>query len=294
MRSLDLVTLTYAACGLGVLTLTRPKHWVVLSLAHLATIGLISWLTSAPGRKREWLREWYPLLLIPFFYAEIPLLNAPFLSTARDESIHTFEIAVFPLQPARTLAAAFPWRVVSESLHFAYLAYYPIIYGPLVVLYRRGERDAFRETACAVMITYCCCYLTYVFLPVRGPWDLLPISQAPPDGPLRRLVVDILKAGSSAGAAFPSSHQAVATTQTICAIRHLPEFAPAIALLSVGIGVGAIYGAFHYAIDILAGAATGIVVTVATRRIFNRPIEYEAAGVISSREGRGSPSQEQL
>jgi membrane-associated phospholipid phosphatase len=284
MQPLDLATFVYAATSLLMLVVNRPAAWAIWSLPHLAIIGVIVWQRVGERRTSGWLREWYPLLLLPFFYAELPTLNQPFLSSARDDSIRFLESLLFPFDPSHTLALAVPSRAVSETLHFAYLSYYPLIYGPLLLLYWRDDRHAFRETALAVMTTYYCCYLIYILSPVRGPWDLLPVSQTAPAGPLRQLAVHILQAGSSIGAAFPSSHQAVATTQAMCAMRHLPRLAPVIGLVSLGIGVGAVYGSFHYAADVAAGAAVGLLVATASWRISARTFEYERTAVIASRE----------
>jgi hypothetical protein len=266
MRLLNLLTAAYVALCLLVLALTRPPHWIVLASAHAIAITLILWRrTVPPSNRSHWLREWYPFLLIPLLYAEIPILNRAFLSTARDEWVGSLENAVFPSNPASAFAAVAPWPALSEMLHFAYLSYYPIIYGPLLFLYFQRRPEAFRVTGFTVAATYYCCYAIYVLWPVRGPWDLWQLSGAQPDGPLRRLAVNILEAGSSIGAAFPSSHQAVAVAQTICAVRELPRLAPVIGLLSVGIGVGAVYASFHYAVDMIAGAVLGISTALGTR-----------------------------
>jgi len=266
MRLLDRVTLAYLAFCLVVLAAARPPYWIVLASTHAVAIALIVWQCRAvPSSRPHWFREWYPFLLIPFFYAEIPSLNRAFLSTPRDEWVRSLEAAVFPWNPAASFAAAAPWRALSEMLHLSYLCYYPIIYGPLLILYFQRRREAFRATGIAVAVTYYCCYAIFVLYPVRGPWDLWPLSEAQPDGLFRWLAVRILKAGSSTGAAFPSSHEAVAVVQTVCAVRELPRLAPIIGLLSVGMGFGAVYASFHYAVEMIAGALLGIVIALGAR-----------------------------
>jgi membrane-associated phospholipid phosphatase len=263
MRLLDLATLAYLAFSLVVLTVARPPYWIVLASTHVVTITLIVWRCFVvPSSRPHWFREWYPFLLIPIFYAEIPSLNHAFLSTARDEWVRSLEVAVFPSNPAGSFAAAAPWPALSETLHFSYLCYYPIIYGPLLMLYFQRRFEAFRATGFAVAATYYCCYTIFVLYPVRGPWDLWPLSGAQPDGPFRWLAVRILETGSSTGAAFPSSHQAVAVVQTLCAMRELPRLAPIIGVLSIGIGVGAVYASFHYAVEMIAGALFGLVIAL--------------------------------
>jgi membrane-associated phospholipid phosphatase len=65
----------------------------------------------------------------------------------------------------------------------------------------------------------------------------------------------ILEAGSSRGAAFPSSHVGVSFAQTAMCFVALRRWAPLLAVLSTGLAVGAVYGGFHYATDAVAGFA---------------------------------------
>jgi membrane-associated phospholipid phosphatase len=84
---------------------------------------------------------------------------------------------------------------------------------------------------------------------------------------VRRLVLAILERGSSRGAAFPSSHVAVAVTQALLALRHQPRVGRWVAGVAVGLGAGAVYGGFHYGVDVLAGAALGAAILPLAPRI---------------------------
>jgi membrane-associated phospholipid phosphatase len=67
----------------------------------------------------------------------------------------------------------------------------------------------------------------------------------------------LLEAGSSRGAAFPSSHVGVSVAACFACWRWQKPLAPLVTLLTVGLALGAVYGGFHYAIDALAGAGFG-------------------------------------
>src|SRR5690606_41529793 len=100
--------------------------------------------------------------------------------------------------------------------------------------------------------------------------DALPIS--PPGGgleagPVYRLAHRILEAGSAQGAAFPSSHVAVAAAQTAMVARLLPRLSPLVAVLTVGLAAGAVYGGFHYATDVMAGFVLAAVLVAAAPRV---------------------------
>jgi membrane-associated phospholipid phosphatase len=152
----------------------------------------------------------------------------------------------------------------SELLHSGYLAYYPAIFVPPLLLYVRGERRGYTQTVLALTVTYVACWVVFAVAPVEGPRYLWTPNA--PDGPARRLTVAILAAGSSRGAAFPSSHMAVSVVQTVLAFRWQPKVGAILALVSVLVGLGAVYGGFHYGVDIIAGAVLGVLVGFAVLR----------------------------
>jgi membrane-associated phospholipid phosphatase len=76
-----------------------------------------------------------------------------------------------------------------------------------------------------------------------------------------------LSQGSSRGAAFPSSHAAIAAVQAVNAYRHLPRATPLLAAITVGISIGAVYGGFHYGVDMMAGLALGLLAAWASPAI---------------------------
>ena len=75
---------------------------------------------------------------------------------------------------------------------------------------------------------------------------------------MRRLTLMILESGSSRGAAFPSAHMALMTAQARLALRFQRKMGVLLTLAALGVGVGAVYGGFHYAVDMAAGALVGL------------------------------------
>ena len=228
--------------------------------------------------------DWAPLILVPILYAELPILMEGFPGTVRyhDPAIAQLELAIFGGQPAFQWAGRWPSRALSELLHACYASYYLLIYLPPLLLYRgmtgpeprSGQnKDAFEKTVLAVMVSFFVCFLAFVAFPVQGP-RYLGVPQGVPDGPVRRLVLSLLEAGSSRGAAFPSSHVAVATTQFVMVMRYQPRYGLLVLAISLGLAAGAVYGGFHYGVDVLAGAAVGtlaVPLAGALRRSLERP-----------------------
>ncbi len=79
----------------------------------------------------------------------------------------------------------------------------------------------------------------------------------------------MLEVGSSRGAAFPSSHVGVSVAQTLIVFRFLRPLTPLIGLLALGLACGAVYGGFHYATDVCAGALLGSLSVLLAPRIYN-------------------------
>ncbi len=266
----------------------RSAGWLLVVVLHL---GIGAFLVSgAVGRARQdaarraresagrqaaatrALLDWYPLLLFPFLYWELPLLTATVWDGQFfDDRVLAWEDAFFGGQPSTTLARRFDSLLFSEVVHGAYLSYYFLIYALPFVLYLHRRRDAFGATLFALMLGFLGTYALFIAFPVQGPRYLFPAPAGGLEaGPLYRLTHQVLETGSSRGAAFPSSHAAIGAIQTINAFRYLPAATPIMAVLTAGLSVGAVYGGFHYGVDILAGLAVGVAIGVVAPRFHGR------------------------
>ncbi|MGH7460498.1 MAG: phosphatase PAP2 family protein, partial [Longimicrobiales bacterium] len=252
----------------------RPAAWPALLALHL--LGAAAALGLGPlGRLGRALNQrfpsafrivadWYPIILVPALYTELATLNLSVWNGSYfDAHIQRLDQALFGEQPSTELSRHWPSLTLSEVLHASYLSYYFIIYAPPLILYARQRRAEFRAMVFAVMLSFFVHYLFFIYFPVQGPRYLFPA----PDGEISRgkvfgLTHKILEAGSSRGAAFPSSHLGVSLTQTLITFQFLPRLAIVLALLTFGLALGAVYGGFHYATDMIAGLILGVVVVL--------------------------------
>ena len=227
---------------------------LALHFAVLAVMAAVTWLPVVP----RWLRDWMPLLALLFLYSEMPLLiQAAGHQEMLDATVIRWETATFGDNPALDWAARWPSRVLSEFLHLAYLSYYPIIFVVPAALYASARRAEFSEAVFVLMLTFVVCFVAYLVFPVAGPRYAWASSSVAPAGPIRSLVNWLLEARSSRGTAFPSSHVAVAVAQSLLAGRYFGKKGAVLGVLTLGLALGAIYGGFHYAVDVLAGALVG-------------------------------------
>jgi membrane-associated phospholipid phosphatase len=261
----------------------RPASWLLLAAAHV--LGIVLLLQAGPlrtllarvaqcaPRSSAFIADWYGLILIPALYSELAVLNqSVFAGKYFDSIILGWEQTLFGGQPSRGLAAAWPVLPLSELLHFSYISYYLIIYGPVIYIYAKGQRDAHQRVAFTLLLTFFAHYLFFIYFPVQGPRYVFDAPSAGniSSGFFYKLAHRILEAGSSQGAAFPSSHVGVSFAQAAITFLVAPALAPVVLLLSIGLAVGAVYGGFHYATDAVCGLVFGLLLFAAAPRIARR------------------------
>jgi len=277
LRRLIAAYLIISGCAL--LFPHRSEGWLPLILLHFAGVVLLvqpspvrAVYRRAAGslpRVAGVVADWYALALMPFLYLEVATVNAAVYGGRYfDDWIQGLELWLFGGQPSRDLAATFSSSVVSEVLHACYLSYYLIIFGPPLYLYLRHRIVDHQRVVFALMLAFLGHYLVFIFFPVQGPRYLFP----PPGGELSqgimyRLAHAVLEAGSSRGAAFPSSHVGVAVVQTAMAFLVWRRAAPVLVVATAGLGLGAVYGGFHYAIDAVCGLLLGLMLFAVGPRV---------------------------
>lgn len=283
-----LLALYLLLAGAALLFAHRPDGWALLAAAHVAGALLLAGappfdalrarIRGALPRITALVHDWYALLLIPALYTELAVLNrAVWGGRYFDDTIVALEQLFFGGQPSQALAAAAPHLWLSEPLHFAYLSYYLIIFGPPLLLYVQSRTTEFRATTFTLMMTFFAHYLVFVFFPVQGPRYLFPAPLGGIEGGVfYQLAHRVLEAGSAQGSAFPSSHVGVSVAQTLCVVRFMPRLAWPVGALTLGLAVGAVYGGFHYAIDAVIGAALGALVVLLAPRV-QRLLERQGA-----------------
>ncbi len=258
-RALRWIGVYVALSGLALVL----AHDFAIAALHLLLLGVVAWAATSERRLGRVVGDVAPLIIAVALYGEIPRLIAVVGTSYHDATIQHLDLWVFGTEPAKAFASALPFAWLSEPLHAGYMLFYPMIFVPPLLLYVRGERRGFSETIFVLTATWIACWVCFIVFPVEGPRYLWGPSTAAPDGPMRRLAVAILAAGSSRGAAFPSSHMAVSVAQTLLALKWQRRVGVACVVVSVLVGLGAVYGGFHYGVDMIAGALVGGAVALA-------------------------------
>jgi membrane-associated phospholipid phosphatase len=240
----------------------NPRSLLLLSL-HLLGIGLLLGARRL-GLHRvaagEWVLALYPVPLFAFLYTEVGYLDRLLHPGAFfDADIQHIETLVFGGFPSSDLHQRLSSRVLGEYLHVGYGSYYFLAPALVLALWFKGRRYEFDTAIATISLAFFVSFLIFILYPVAGPYHTLP---RPPVESLGFVMPEavryVIDRGSSIGAAFPSSHVAVAVTVWIMAIRFHGGLSIVYAFLVPALAVGAVYGGFHYATDIVAGALLGV------------------------------------
>ncbi len=240
-----------------------PTAWLGLCLAHAAMLAVGYWWSGRPLQDRGlagFLRDIYPFLFIVYLYWELRYLALLFADGYHDAFVLGLEEWLFGEQLAMTFSQRFPYLWLSETLHLAYAFYWIQLPLAAMALYLRGRLAGFRELAYVELVVFFGCYLAFIFFPVAGPHYQFPVISGPlAEGFFYQLVHAVLEDGGSKGAAFPSSHVAVAVTILLVSWRHDRLVCGLMAIPVIGLTVGTVYGRFHYGVDALSGVLAAVI-----------------------------------
>ncbi|HEX7084730.1 MAG TPA: phosphatase PAP2 family protein [Vicinamibacterales bacterium] len=235
---------------------TRPGWFRTFSFgvagAGLAGAGLL--LPDVPAAGST-LREWWPLLLVPFAYwAPAGLTGAPHVTFERWLQ-HTDE-RFDALTRARDTARV---PVLDELLEVAYLLVYPTVpAGFLAFSWSDGSGAGFWPPFWAAVLP---CYALLPLLPTRTPRERRALTRSDSvdtRSRLRRVNEEVLRTFSNRWNTFPSGHASAAAAVAALLWRVESPRTPAFVLLAAGIALGAVRGRYHYLADSVAGAALGL------------------------------------
>ncbi len=270
----------------------RVPFWPWLLLAHVGTLGLVHGLirlqARQPGsRLLDFLRSYYPILLYTGFYRETGLLNQMIYTGYLDAHFLRLERRLFGWQPGLELVERLPWRWMAEILYASYFSYYLMIGGVGLALLLRN-RVQFAHFISVVSFVFYICYLIYIFVPVVGPRILhtaivtqaLPPDVLPPQPVTTppgvetalffRIMAWIYEHFETPGAAFPSSHVAVALTTVYFSFLYLRPIRWVHLVAAVLLCCSTVYGRYHYVVDVWAGMLTAALLVPLANRLYFR------------------------
>ena len=278
---IDYATQAYIALAALVVLLfhgARLAIWPWLLLAHAVGFLLVHALVRLAARFPanrflDFGRQLYPIPLYLGFYHETGMLNQMFGPGYWDVHFLKAERWLFGMQPGLELMQRFPSRWLAEVLYAAYFSYYLMIVGMGVALLLRNRRE-FAHFISVVSLVFYVCYTIYIFAPVIGPRivdlglldvrlapEVMPATNLDPPASVQRAIFFrfmgwIYEHFEAPGAAFPSSHVAVAICTLYFSFRYLRSVRWAHLIVVAVLCVATVYGRYHYVVDVVAGILT--------------------------------------
>jgi membrane-associated phospholipid phosphatase len=270
----DRLTLTYLAF-IGLLLVVSPnpieKRGKLLA-AHVGFALMVAALAYFRQRQTpvlHFLSYWYPLGLSGFFFEEIHSIVHLIFRGWFDAPLIQFDYAMFGAHPTVWVEQHISYWL-TETMNFFYFAYWPLIPALALLLWLRNQKQ-FAEFVFALSLSYIGCYLIFIFFPVEGPYHTLRALQTVHETPgwmFTHLVELVEKHGRIHGGAFPSAHVTGSFVATIAAYRFSRRLGHVVLILALGVCVAAVYGRYHYAVDIWGGMVMAAVGSWIARKKF--------------------------
>ncbi len=301
-RLVDVATQGYLLFVALVALALRGEHWVGLVVLHLGTVVVVHRLirTRPATAARDvtdgaftvkagwaWLREFYPLLLYVGLYIETALVNRMLDTPRLDPWLLRADHALLGFQAAEVFPVMFAQPLVSEFMHLSYLSYHVMVGGLAVWLFLRNP-SAFRHFVTVVSLVFYACYATYLLVPAVGPRVLFSdtperaqfvaqYGQEPRPTPVpaagqwaQRAFMLVEEHGEIPGAAFPSSHVAVALVTAWFSWRYVRPIRWLHLFFAVTILFSTVYTRAHYAVDVIGGLVAVAVLFPVAQALYAR------------------------
>jgi PAP2 superfamily protein len=252
------------AAAAWVRPLPTRNRWIttILAVVAIAAVALVRSMTHfLPMSSVSIIRDWLTaaLLLVPYWQTGEFFVGP---NVQIQDRLAAFDRWLLPRVAATSGTAR---TRLGWSMEVAYLFCYPLVPLGLLTLYVAGLRSYVSNFWFVVLVSTYICYAITLFVPALPPRVLIGAEAAStPQGKARIFNRWILTHGSIHAISFPSAHVASAMAVSLVLLRVVPLAGLAFLAISIWISIGAVVGRYHYALDVLLGAATTLVVFLAS------------------------------
>jgi membrane-associated phospholipid phosphatase len=271
LRPYDRLTLGYLALVLLFLAISPQRTPAALRIivVHSLAIIMILLLARYADRSRllQVVHDFYPMALFMALFSEFTHLATALFPHWLEPLLINFDKWAFGGSPQQwTARHASPF--VIELLAFSYWSYYLVIPGTLFLVYKKNYPHELTAATTRLCLTMYACYVMFMLSPARGPHHALAGNGALmiEGGFFTNFVHTIQKIGSVRGAAFPSSHVAVAWAMFFVLQRHSRKIAWLAGPLIAALTVSVITMGYHFSLDALGGVVVAFGINAALDR----------------------------
>lgn len=265
------------------------KGRIQFILVTLAVWGVYRLL---PCRLTLFARIAVQMLFLSWWYPDTYELNRTLPNL--DHVFASWEQTLFGCQPALLFSQKVSWGWFSELMCMGYVSYFPLM-AVLLLYYFVKRYEEFGKAAFVILASFFAYYVIYILLPVTGPqfyylaagtdkiaagvfpdlgnWFLTHYERMATPGWSDGIFHQVLNLAHDAGerptAAFPSSHVGITTIVVLLALHTRSRWLTGFILpFYILMCFATVYIYAHYAIDVLAGLATGVVFYFVTMKVY--------------------------
>jgi membrane-associated phospholipid phosphatase len=204
------------------------------------------------------------VLYLAYFNESIWLSQLWYGGASLDAFFAGLDQLLFGLQPAMEFSRplrAYP--LVNELFFFSYFFFYALATTGVWVLFLRRRFKEAERVLFTVSAAFFVMYAWFIFFPVMGPKYYFPALHTAWYGNFRGYFFTGLMKGlfdrlNLGGAAFPSSHVAVALVALVLNWKHNRFLTPLYLPFTLLLCASTVYLYAHYVVDVAAGLLTGL------------------------------------
>jgi membrane-associated phospholipid phosphatase len=277
LRAYDRLTLGYLLLTLFFLAISphRPEGALRISFIHIAALTIVMLVALYDERSRyvRIVHDFYPMALFTVLFGEFTQLSTVILPHWMESLLIKFDLWLFGVSSHQWVAAHLPPSLY-EFLSFSYWSYYLIIPGTLFLVYKKNYPHELSAATTRLCMTMYACYVLFILSPARGPHHVLPANGALmiEGGFFTNLVREIQKVGSVQGAAFPSSHVAVAWAMFFVLQRHHRMIAWLAGIVIAALTLSVITMGYHFSLDAIGGVVVAFGINAAWKDKKTSPV----------------------
>lgn len=239
----------------------------------------------APNRVVQFFRLCYiQAIYIIYFTESIWLSQLMFNGASFDWIFANIDFRIFGYQPAIQFPRYFQqYRIINEMFFFSYFFYYGLVATGVWILFIRKRYEESIRTLFIISVSFFIMYVWFIFFPVKGPkYYFAELNQMWYTNFRGFFFTKVMKGlfnnTNLGGAAFPSSHVALALISFILNWRYNRYLVPAYLPLTILLFISTVYLYAHYFIDIPAGIVAGILLYLLVPLLL-KPAKHLAARV---------------
>lgn len=213
-----------------------------------------------------------PIFVVLFSFDSMGRMTGYINPPDKDALLARADLFLFGMHPGEWMGP-FITPFLTTTLQLCYTSYYFLPVALCLMLYFAGEEDAFDRVVFGIVFGFFVSYVGYILVPALGPRLFIPdaFTHDLMRGPLAEAIDGTLNLLEGVNRdAFPSGHTEIVLIILYYAWRYRRWYFWATLPVITGLIIATIYLRYHYAVDVIAGAALAPICVLVGDRLYGR------------------------